>query len=192
MSNMCRQSSAQHQRATSASLSSIASSQISYNKKQLKNRRFKLNILLQIRAVTKKKALNTERFGDFNEIIEKNLLDYRNNRVSPIISECHPGPQTRPTRRAMSSKMNNRGTAMDFPSSPVLSRNSVCSVIIRNDNTWKTDMKRIYMDYEVINSLSYCKPAIPEILWDCGSNTGFSEGTKGTSSYKLSFFLENL
>ena len=172
---MCRQSSAQQKLSTSVSLSSIASNQIQFNKNQQKNRRFKLNILLQIRAVTKRKPHNMDKFGDFNEIIEKNLLEYRNNRVSPIISEYHNGP-TRPARRAMSSKMNLRGTVgLDFLASPVLSRDSICS-IAKNEACWKTEIKRIYIDYEIINSLSYCKPAVPMICYDESFATDFTKG----------------
>jgi hypothetical protein len=149
-------------------LSSI-SEKVHESKNQLNNHDFKLNLLYQIRSVIKKKPLNTEKFGDFNEIIERNLLEYRNNRFSPInTNENHAIP------RMMSSKINTynqRGFNIESGlGSPIMS----CSLTsLRIDRNWKTDLKKIYLDYEIINSPSYTKPAVPMILqWD-GSQSGF-------------------
>jgi len=150
---------------------SAINEKIKENKKQSNNNYFKLNLLYQIRSVIKKKPLNKEKFGDFNEIIERNLLEYRNSRYSPInTNENHAIP------RMMSSKINSsnqRGLNI-FESglgSPIIS----CSVtsLSKFDRNWRTDLKKIYLDYEVINSPSYAKPAITRILqWD-GSQSGF-------------------
>ena len=153
------------------------SQRIQQTKKDQRNREFKLNLLYQVRSVVRKKTLNTEKFGDFNEIIEKNMLDYRNNRYSPMNNGYHKAP------RMMSSKMNSSRCIDSILESPILSSNfSIAG--LPNDRCWRTDFKKIYVDYEVINSESYCKPAVPLIQWD-GSQSGYlTDFTKGN------FFLK--
>lgn len=152
----------------SGSKLSHVTNRIKENKKQNKDREFKLNLLYQIRSVIKKKPLDTDKFGDFNKILEKNLFNYRNTRFSPINNESHSQP------RMMSSKISNAFRSFNIDSileSPILSSNLSMNYTQTSDKCWKTDLKKLYIDYETINTASYFKPVPPPVQWE-GSHTG--------------------
>ena len=167
----------------SGSKLSHVTNRIKENKKQNKDREFKLNLLYQIRSVIKKKPLDTDKFGDFNKILEKNLFNYRNTRFSPINNESHSQP------RMMSSKISNAFRSFNIDSileSPILSSNLSMNYTQTSDKCWKTDLKKLYIDYETINTASYFKPVPPPVQWE-GSHTG-SYSPDFTNS-KFSFII---
>lgn len=152
----------------SGSKLSNITNRIKENKMQNRDREFKINLLYQIRSVIKKKPLDIEKFGDFNKVLEKNLFNYRNNRFSPINNESHSQP------RMMSSKISNGFRVFNVESileSPILSSNLSMNYTPTSDKSWKTDLKKLYVDYETINTPSYFKPVPLPIQWE-GSHTG--------------------
>ena len=144
-------------RIESARLSKSASSNQKDLKKKVDNRQFKLNILYQIRSITKKKPV--AKYDELANEIETSLVKYRHNRFSPINNEEHL------PRMTMSSQLFTNFRKLNIESileSPILSTSySVRSA--NPNNSWKSDMRKIYADYSIVSSPSYLKSAVPVV-----------------------------